>query len=112
MKKQLAVIGLMAGLFAGCATEKIINWDARVGTYPYSQAVKDYGPPDKLVKLADGRKAAEWFLSYDPRVASVASAGPGYQSGIGVLQTGQQDYEVNLHLTFTTNDTLAAWSKD
>ncbi len=112
MKIQLAILTLAAGLFAGCATPQIVNWDSRVGTYSYSQTVKDYGPPDKLVKLADGRKAAEWYLSYDPRVASVASAGPGYESGIGVVQTGQQDYEVNLHLTFATNDIFAAWSKD
>jgi hypothetical protein len=112
MKRPLTILTLTAGLFAGCATPAPINWDSRIGTYTYDQAVKDYGPPDRQATLTDGRKAAEWYLSYGENVAPVFSAGPGYESGIGVLQTGQQYFEINLHLTFTTNNTLAAWSKD
>ena len=46
---------------AGCATAKI-DWTSRVGHYTYSQAVKDYGPPDNSAKLSDGSTVAEWTV--------------------------------------------------
>jgi hypothetical protein len=76
------------------------------------QAVKEYELPAKMHRLTDGRKALEWYLGSGQRVAPVKCAGPGYESGIGVSQTGQQYYEINLHLTFTSNDILSTWSKD
>lgn len=111
MKKQFVILALTTGLMARCATPEI-NWDSRLGTYRFDQAVKEYELPAKMHRLTDGRKALEWYLGSGQRVAPVKCAGPGYESGIGVSQTGQQYYELNLHLTFTTNDILSTWSKD
>jgi hypothetical protein len=57
----LAASGLIFVLVAtGCATASKINWDARVGSYTYDQAVLDFGPPMKFATLTDGTKVAEW----------------------------------------------------
>jgi hypothetical protein len=46
---------------AGCATQKI-DWQARIGNYTYDQSVRDFGPPDKSAKLADGTLIADWMI--------------------------------------------------
>jgi hypothetical protein len=113
MKRQLALFAMAAGLIAGCATAPpVVNWDSRVGTYTYDQAVKEYGTPDKLARLTDGRKAAEWYLCYGQRVVPDPSWVMLRQDQIGRLDSGQQNFEINLHLTFTTNDVLVEWYKD
>jgi hypothetical protein len=53
---------ILTGLLAGCATSKI-DWNARVGTYTFDQAVVELGPPDKQAKLTDGTLVAEWLTS-------------------------------------------------
>lgn len=50
----------LALVLAGCATTPRINWQARVGSYTYDQAVTDFGPPDKSAKLSDGAIVAQW----------------------------------------------------
>ena len=52
-----AVLGL---LLLGCATSKI-DWNSRVGTYTYDQALLELGPPDKSANLKDGTIVAEWL---------------------------------------------------
>jgi len=59
--KRIILFALAAILFAGCATAPKINWQARVGIYTYDQSVMDFGPPDKVAKLADGTTIAEWL---------------------------------------------------
>lgn len=54
----LAVVML---LLAGCANR--VDWDGRVGTYTYDDAVKEWGPPDKSAVTSDGTTVAEWLLS-------------------------------------------------
>jgi hypothetical protein len=51
---------LLALVLAGCATTPKINWQARVGSYTYDQAVMELGPPDKSAKLSDGAIVAQW----------------------------------------------------
>ncbi|HEX5398488.1 MAG TPA: hypothetical protein VFY06_05505 [Verrucomicrobiae bacterium] len=51
---------MLALVVAGCATTTKINWQARVGTYTYDQAVTDFGPPDKSAKLSNGSIVAQW----------------------------------------------------
>jgi hypothetical protein len=46
---------------AGCATKPRADWNSRVGTYTYDDAVKEMGPPDKSAKLTDGTLVAEWL---------------------------------------------------
>jgi hypothetical protein len=50
-----------AWLLVGCASTPKIDWNTRVGTYSYDQAVIDLGPPDKQAKLANGVVVAEWM---------------------------------------------------
>lgn len=55
---------LLATLVAGgCASTKKIDWDARIGSYTYDQAILDLGPPDKKETLSDGRQVAEWMTA-------------------------------------------------
>ena len=104
-----AVLVLVA---VGCATTKV-NWNARIGTYTFDQAVTELGPPDKQAKLTDGQTVAEWVTRhYTGSTVSVGSGfgyGPG---GIGYVQSvGPNTYESSLRLTFNTNNILSQWSK-
>jgi len=98
---------------AGCVTHRI-DWNARVGSYTYDQAVVELGPPDKQAKLTDGRTVDEWISHYSN--GSSVAIGTGFYGnpgGIGFVQTAGPDYyESKLRLTFTTNNVLAAWSKN
>jgi hypothetical protein len=49
-------------LLAGCATNRI-DWNSRIGTFTYDQAVLELGPPDKTATLTDGTKVVEWLTS-------------------------------------------------
>ncbi len=51
---------LMLLMCVGCSTYQI-DWNSRIGTYTYDQAVSDLGPPDKSAKLTDGTIVAEWL---------------------------------------------------
>jgi hypothetical protein len=98
-------------LLAGCATHQV-NWDARIGTYTFDQAVVELGPPDKQAELSDGRKVAEWISRYSGGGA-VMVGGSFYSSpgSVSLIQSGPSYYESKLRLTFTTNNVLAAWAK-
>lgn len=52
---------LLALALAGCATTPKIDWQTRVGSYTYDQAITEFGPPDKAAKLSDGTTVAEWL---------------------------------------------------
>jgi hypothetical protein len=47
-------------LSTGCASSRI-NWNERIGTYTFDQAILDFGPPDKQATLQDGSIVAEWL---------------------------------------------------
>lgn len=56
------VLGLALVALGGCASaEKKINWDARVGTFKYDDAVIEMGPPDKEARLTDGTVVTQWL---------------------------------------------------
>jgi hypothetical protein len=108
---RLKIFLLAAGLLAGCATQRI-DWNARVGSYTFDQAVTDFGPPDKQAKLSDGRLVAEWISRYYNSSSVVVGTGfYGYPGGVGIVQTTPNYYESKLRLTFATNNVLAAWAK-
>lgn len=106
----LSAAGLM--LLAGCATHRI-DWNARVGSYNFDQAVTEFGPPDKQAKLSDGKVVAEWVTRYSTAgTVAVGTGFYGYPGGVGFVQTTPSYYESKLRLTFATNNVLAAWSKN
>ena len=77
LRLVLAVM-LLAGLLAGCASVDRVNWKARVGTYSYDDAVKEFGPPDKKETLSDGTIVSEWILE-----RAQLGPGPGFGWGGG-----------------------------
>ena len=103
----------MAALLTGCATHRI-NWDGRIGNYSYDQAIVDMGPPDKMARLSDGKTVAEWITRYSsPGTVMVGGGGGFYRhGGIGWVETSPTYFESQLRLTFTTNNVLAAWSRN
>ena len=62
MRSTLALVLLVAALFAGCATNRV-DWESRVGNYTYDQVVLEMGPPDRVAELTDGSRVAEWLTS-------------------------------------------------
>lgn len=113
--KLLGVMPLLALLVwaAGCQTTPKIDWNSRVGSYTYDQAVLDFGPPDRFAKLTDGTIVAEWVTHRGySRVYLGASYGyypywgPFYPT---YLDTYSPDYY--LRLTFGPDGRLTAWKK-
>jgi hypothetical protein len=105
-------LAALALLLAGCVTPRI-DWNARVGSYTFDQAVTELGPPDKQAKLSDGKLVAEWITRYNNGGSIAVGAGfYGYPGGVGIVQTPPSYYESRLRLTFTANNVLAAWWKN
>jgi hypothetical protein len=114
----LAILALAAAFIAGCKSTPPIDWNSRVGTYTYDQAVTDLGPPDKQAKLDDGKTVAEWITHHSG--GSGLSLGTGFfsgggGSGVGVgvghsIGSGYSDKV--LKLTFGADNKLVAWSKN
>ena len=110
----LAVLALAAALIVGCQTTKPIDWNSRVGTYTFDQAVTDMGPPDKETTLSDGKLVAQWITHRNG--GSSFSVGTGFFTGpvgVGVGQTTGSAYpDKVLTLTFGTDGKLFAFSKN
>ena len=96
---------------AGCATSRT-DWNMRVGSFTYDQAVIELGPPDKQAKLTDGRVVADWITHYNTGGTVIFSQGfyhsPG---GVGYIQTMPNEQESRLRLTFGANNLLESWSR-
>ena len=110
----LVILVLGVVFFAGCATTKPIDWNSRVGSYTFDQAVTELGPPDKQAKLSDGKTVAQWITHREGGTSfSVGTGFYGGNTGVGVGQTVGTGYSDRvLTLTFSTNNVLAAWSKN
>jgi hypothetical protein len=110
----LAVLVLAMALIVGCKTTKPIDWNSRVGTYTFDQAVTDMGPPDKQTTLSDGKLVAQWITHRNG--GSSFSVGTGFFTGpvgVGVGQTTGSAYpDKILTLTFGADGKLVAWSKN
>jgi hypothetical protein len=109
----LAVLFLAGAFFTGCQTLKPVDWNSRVGHYTHDQAVNELGTPNRQVKLSDGKVVSKWFVQ--PPVAPRFNSGmTDYgNNGFGAGQTiGTSRNDQMLQLTFGTNGTLTAWSKN
>ncbi len=100
-------------ILAGCATQHV-DWNTRIGTFTFDQAVTELGPPDKQAKLSSGQTVAEWISRYNTGSSVTVGTGfYGYPGGVGYVQSiGPNTYESKLRLTFATNNVLAKWSKN
>ena|ERR1041385_987543 len=115
---RLAWVGLPLALLgivpAGCQTAPKIDWDSRVGTHTYDQAVSDLGPPDKSAKLSDGKTVAEWISRRSDGMSFGLGTGfYGSHSAVGVGQSiGSGAGDRVLRLVFGADNKLATWSKN
>ena len=110
----LTILALATAFIVGCQTTQPIDWQSRVGTYTFDQAVTELGPPDKQTALSDGKLVAQWITHRYG--GSSFSVGTGFYTGpvgVGVGQTTGSAYPDRiLTLTFGTNQVLAAFSKN
>lgn len=100
-------------LGAGCATPKV-DWQSRVGTYTFDQAVTDLGPPDKSSKLSDGTLVAEWVESRPSGGFSFGVGGGTYSRGSSVgmgVGTSTASGARWLRLTFGADGRLMSFSR-
>jgi hypothetical protein len=104
----------VALLFTGCATTKKVDWNSRVGSYTYDQAVGEMGPPDKQAKTSDGQTVAEWVWRHSG--GSSISFGTGFygrHTGVAVGQTIGSGYQESVtRLTFGPDGRLVTWSRN
>ena len=114
MKFSLPVIlSLAAAFLAGCATTPPVDWNTRIGNYTYYQAVAELGPPDRQARLSDGKIVCKWFIQspVGPRLNSGMSYYGNNDFGAGP-SAGSSYSDRMLQLTFDTDNTLTAWSKN
>jgi hypothetical protein len=107
------ILALTVIFLSGCATKPPIDWDSRVGHYTYSQAVTELGPPDRQARLSDGKAVYKWFVQ--PPGGARFNSGMSYygSTGFGASQTVGSNFNSQmLQLTFDTNGTLIAWSRN
>jgi hypothetical protein len=106
MKKLIALVFGVVLLVAGCASAPKIDWQSRVGSYTYDQAVLDFGPPDKYAKLGDGTQVAEWLTS--------RGRTGGYSSYVGrglVYYSDAYSPDYYLRLSFDPSGRLQSYKK-
>ena len=110
---SLAVLFLAVVFIAGCKTTPTVDWNSRVGTYTFDQAVSEMGPPDKQSKLSDGKTVDQWVTLHGSN-GSLAGGGFNYNNyGMGAGQTIPQTYKDHvLELTFGTDGKLVSWAKN
>ena len=62
MKKAIVYLTIMVTLavITGCAST---NWQSKIGSYTYEDAVRDYGPPDNVQELSNGDQVYSWTTS-------------------------------------------------
>ena len=118
--RPILMVAILLALLvvAGCATHQV-DWNTRMGTYTYDQAILDMGPPAKDAKLKDGTVVAEWmtqrghtdtyytppYYPYPPYRRS-RYYGPVYATPSDVTYP-----DVFIRLTFDPEGKLTAWKK-
>jgi len=120
MKNICAIFMALLVMVAGCATQpKVdpnIDWNGRVGSYTYDQAVAELGQPDVIGESNEGR-SADWVTKRGGNFSfgfgmGNAVYGPHGGAGVGVGTTispaPRGEY---LHLAFGPDGKLTGWSK-
>ena len=109
------LLGLCASLFlAGCATTTTANWDQRVGSLTYEQAVAELGEPMGDMKKTDGTREVTWLVERgSPQTVGSSGMGgdPAYHaSGTPPLRSEFPSRpERYLHLYFGSDGLLKSW---
>ena len=113
-----AVVIVLVLMLMGCATP--IDWNARIGSYTYDQAVTDLGTPAVTDQTSD-RMVATWMIRSQHVVVTPAPApvmyGPDSYAPRGIGYDGPGGYSTThfpaefLRLEFDANGHLKAWKK-
>ena len=107
----LVLLGLA---ILGCKSTPKVDWDNRVGTYTYDQAVAELGVPDRTAKLSDGKTIAEWIKGSGGGFSFGIGTGiSGRHGGVGVgqaISTGPGDRV--FRLVFDPENKLVSWSRN
>lgn len=108
----LSLLLLTICLLAGCASTRV-DWQSRIGTYTFDNAVLELGPPDKQATLQDGRLVAEWLTDRGGTVIYPSySMYRGHPYGYSPMPT---DYvntpDYFLRLTFDAERRLTDWKQ-
>ena len=107
----LAAISTLLLVAPSCTTKPKVDWNSRVGSFTYDQAVVELGPPDRMTEISEGRKVADWVTgrTSSPRL-SFGVGSYGGKGGVGVgTGTGGDPSEKILRLTFDKDGKLVQW---
>ena len=78
-----------------------VDWNSRVGSYTYNQAVAELGSPDKQSKLSDGRTVDQWITLHGNSKFPMGGGFNNDNYGMGVGHPVVQSYKDHvLELTF------------
>lgn len=102
------VLALLVTLLSTGCQAPGINWDKRIGTFTYDQAVEELGPPDSQAVLSDGRTVVKWSSHY--YVEGGAFIVGGFHSRLVETYPGSYQ-ESSLILTFNPNHVLVFWAR-
>jgi len=104
------LVGILVAFFvvlgSGCVSPRI-DWDSRVGSYTYDEAVLEMGPPDKEAVLEDGRRVCEWLTTKGGSVATTPYGGYPYMGSYVVSESP----DLFTRLIFTPEKRLESWKK-
>ena len=100
-------------LFAGCQSTPKVDWNSRVGTYTFDQAVMELGPPDRVTPLSDGSQVAAWITRGSSGGLTIGTGFSNGRAGMGVSRSFGPGYNDRvLQLTFGPDQKLTSWSKN
>jgi hypothetical protein len=121
MSRSVLISTLLTVVLLGCAThpkvDPKINWNARIGSYTYDQAIADLGRPDLITGLSDGSQTAQWITGQSPQMSFGAGSGTGVVvrgagseigAGSSVSAPAPGEY---LLLTFGPDGKLKEWGR-
>ena len=107
------LLAVSAMLDAGCASNPKPDWNARIGSYSFDDAVRELGRPASSTKLQDGTNVAEWLLKFGSQMPfghGTGRYGPGEGASMGTTFSPPTQSQF-LRLTFGTDGQLQRWNK-
>ena len=110
---SLLLLAALVATYTGCASKPKADWNQRVGTFTFDDAVRELGPPVSSSQLQDGSVVAEWFLKYGPTISFGLGTGvAGGGAAVGVGQTVSTTPKGHfLRLIFGPDGKLQRWEK-
>jgi hypothetical protein len=107
------LLAVLVLLNPGCASTPKPDWNQRVGSYTFDDAVRELGPPVASTRLQDGSTVAEWFLKYGSQMSfGFGTSMYGGGGGVGVGQTITTPPKGHfLRLVFGPDGKLQSWEK-